>query len=81
VPVVDLATGPPQPLILVPGLEIRNQLGARKGSSIRSKLVVLGHAVGAAGRAGLDLAGAQATARSAIVASSVSPLRWLVTLV
>ena len=45
------------------------------------QLVVLGNAVGPRGRAGLDLAGAVATAMSAIVESSVSPLRWLITLV
>jgi hypothetical protein len=39
------------------------------------QLVVLGDAVGAAGRAGLDLAAPVATARSAMKASSVSPER------
>jgi len=40
------------------------------------ELIVLGDAVGAAGRAGFDLAGGGATARSAMKVSSVSPERW-----
>ena len=40
------------------------------------QLIVLGHAVGAAGSAGLDLAGVQGHGMSAMVASSVSPERW-----
>ena len=45
------------------------------------QLVVLRDAVGAARRAGLDLARAVPTARSAIVVSSVSPERCEMTLV
>ncbi len=40
------------------------------------QLVVLGNAVGAAGGTGLDLAGVQGNADSAMVVSSVSPERW-----
>ena len=57
---------------------------ARRGAELfldPEQLVVLGDAVGAAERAGLDLAALVATAMSAMVASSVSPERWEMTAV